>query len=139
MTASFVDRQAITDVLLAYCTSIDSFDFDGLAVLLTDDVVVSYHGHEPLVGVTDVVSFVAGYCQGMAWQQHVPTVMSVQVDGDTAHTLSYFTAHSVRGADPSRLTVTMGEYVDTLARTADGWRLARRTLNTGWRETRTRS
>ena len=138
MTTSNLDRQHITDVLLTYCVSIDSFDFAALAGLLTPDVVVTYHGHEPMVGADEVVGFVARYCGDFVWQQHVPTLMAVHIDGDTARTTSYVTVHSVRRDDPDRVTLTVGEYHDTLVRTDDGWRIADRSLHTGWRETRSR-
>ncbi len=133
------DRTAIADVLLQYGWAIDDFDWAMLAGLFTDDAVAQYSAYEPLTGGQAVSGFLRDRCVGIVWHQHQVTPMRVEIDGETATTLSYFTAHAIREREPDVVVINVGEYRDRLRRTPDGWRIYERRQQTRWKERRDRS
>jgi ketosteroid isomerase-like protein len=60
---------------------------------------------------------------------HVITTTTVDVDDDTATALSSFLFYGTTSDAP--VLRSMGRYHDTLLRTGDGWKLARRTISFG--------
>jgi 3-phenylpropionate/cinnamic acid dioxygenase small subunit len=60
---------------------------------------------------------------------HVLTTIAVEVDGDRAIARSYFQYLTSTSTEPTVLNV--GRYSDELRRTAQGWRLSRRTVTFG--------
>jgi uncharacterized protein (TIGR02246 family) len=137
---SDTDRLAIEAVLKTYGWAIDERDFDMLASLFTDDASVIYGGYPERVGGTDTANWLESHTQGVAWCQHLVTVMDVRFDSDDrASTLSYFVAHAVGADDSDTVRMHVGEYRDRLLRTPDGWRICERRQHTGWKETRTRT
>ena len=87
------DRTAIIDTLQRYGWTIDEFDWAAVGAVFTDDADVRYGAYPPLVGGEATAAFLAGRCEGIAWHQHQVQPMRIDIDGDTATTLSYFTAH----------------------------------------------
>jgi ketosteroid isomerase-like protein len=141
MSAPFApeDRLGIEDTLRRYATSIDAFDFAGVGAVFTDDAVVEYGGYPVMSGGGETAAFLQNHTKNTAWHQHMVTVADVQIDGDTARTITYFIAHAVPKADSESVRLSVGEYRDQLQRTADGWRISVRNQHTGWKEVRTRA
>jgi ketosteroid isomerase-like protein len=136
---SFVeDRIAIADTLQRYATCIDALDFAGLGNVFTDDAVVEYGGYPTMTGI-ETAAWLQEHTKHTAWHQHMVTVADVQLDGDSAHTITYFIAHAVPKTDTETVRLSVGEYRDTVCRTAAGWRICERRQNTRWKETRTRN
>lgn len=133
------DRTAITETLQRYGWTIDQFDWAAVGAVFTDDADVRYGAYPPLVGGEATAAFLAGRCEGIAWHQHLVQPMQIDIDGDTATTLSYFTAHAVLEGSPDAVVMNVGEYRDRLRRTADGWRICERRQQTGWKERRDRA
>jgi len=60
---------------------------------------------------------------------HVITTMRVEIDGDVATAHSYWQYYADTATDPVLRGV--GQYHDTIRRTPEGWKVARRTVVTG--------
>lgn len=123
-----VDREAIRDLLAAYCERVDEYDIDGMAQLFTEDCETDYGpGRGGSVnGRQQVRDRIA---RGQAtWRRthHQLGQSRIAVDGDTAHATTYNTAwHERHDGTVERVRL---RYVDDLRRTGEGWRIARREI-----------
>jgi uncharacterized protein (TIGR02246 family) len=128
------DRAEIDDLLARYCFAIDLRDWEGLRGVFAPDVVITYSGPRVSTGIEEVVAFFRATASAAAATQHLLHTSRVWATGpDTARGLTHVTAHHVsHGAAapaPEAATYTVtGTYDDRFARTAGGWRIARRTL-----------
>jgi ketosteroid isomerase-like protein len=132
------DRWGITDTLHQYARQIDLFNFDGVRDVFTDDAVIEYGGYPVFRGGAEATAFLQKHTASTAWHQHQVSVVEMNLDGDTASTVTYFIAHAVPKADADELRINVGEYRDRLRRTIDGWKIIERHQQTGWKETRRR-
>lgn len=127
---AFADRQAIVDLLHAYCRGVDSIDRAVLDTCFADDCVVDYG---PGMGGPrrgrDVI--VAGLMAGLpnfAATHHQVSNMEIDVDGaDTARGITYVTAWH-RFSDGRPDATLWGQYHDRFVRTSAGWRIVERHL-----------
>jgi hypothetical protein len=131
-----LDRQAITDVLHKYSSSIDSFDYDGVRSTFADDVWAHYGFHDPAIGGDTVTAWIKEATASVVWQHHLLSVYSVEIDGDSAKTLSYLTSFQVFKENPKTAVILVARYHDELRREATGWKLSRRIMEVLWGETR---
>lgn len=125
---ALADRRAVEDVLATYCVCLDEYDIDGVAATFTEDCVTDYGPGKggTVQGRTALRDRIARSQAAFARTHHQLGQILVTVDGDGAEALSYVTAWHERH-DGSRDTLRL-RYVDRLARTADGWRIARREI-----------
>jgi hypothetical protein len=130
-----VDRLRIGDTLCRYASSIDGKDFVTLRAAFTDDATARYGGRDWMTGADEIVAWIAGYAEQQAWQHHHVTVYHVDLDGDTARSLTYHTCHQAPRDDPQRATVMVGQYRDELRREGDVWRISRREMTVSGRWT----
>ncbi len=129
-------RQEITDVLHKYSSSIDSFDYDGVRNAFADDVWAQYGFHDPATGGDAVTAWIKEATASVVWQHHLLSVYSVEIDGDSAKTLSYLTSYQVFKETPKAAVVLVARYHDQLRREPGGWKLTRRIMEVLWGETR---
>ena len=117
-----VDGFAILDVLARYAHVIDNAGWDELGAVFTADVVFggtrsAVHGW---TGIADMISAVRPY-----YPHHTTDVLlGARTDGTVRAWSKYFV---VRDDD----TAGSGDYLDTLVRTGEGWRIADRRVNRG--------
>ena len=121
------DRLDIADVLYEYARCIEERDFAGAAAKFTKDCVADYgqRGTDQLHGPAAVEAWIGGALQHVTATSHHISNVTVRLEGtDRAQVVSYLMAwHQV----PAPVTPTVyGRYVDTFARTPDGWRIAAR-------------
>ncbi len=122
-----LDKQAITEVLYAYCAHLDRMDLDALAALFTDDCVVEY-GPEPRLQSHGAAGLRRDLARMWRWARtshHLSNVM-VTLEDDRVHAgaTSYVLAWHER---PDGSTATMmGQYRDRLVREGGRWRISRR-------------
>lgn len=132
-----VDRQAIEDELYRYASAIDRKDYDTLRTVLADDAVGIYGERAPVEGADAMVSWISQHSADKAWQHHLLNVYHVDIDGDAAQAVTYHTSHQTTEDRPDKVVVIIARYHDTLRREADGrWRITRKVMEVGWRETR---
>ena len=111
-----------------YAATIDARDWEGLAAVLADDVVVEYHnGRSVVTGATEVVTYVRQNTQHLAWQHHLVSPYAVTVDGDSARGRTYLLSHQSFLEDAGHI-VTMAAYYDiSYTRTGGRWQIAQMT------------
>ncbi len=124
------DRQAIVDLLHAYCRGVDSIDDDTLSSIFTRDCVVDYGpgmGGPRIGSETVVAGLLVGLPQFAATHHQISNVEIELRSADQAFGITYVTAwHRFDDSRPD--AVLMGQYHDRFERTAEGWRIAERSL-----------
>jgi uncharacterized protein (TIGR02246 family) len=137
-----VDELEIRNLLARLAHLADTGDTEAYVALLTDDVVWAMpenpniglaaserHGRDEIAhGQRERIA--AGHQGPDSNTMHVISTISVELDGDgTAVVHSYFQYWAETTTAP--VIRNMGRYRDELRRTADGWRLARRSISFG--------
>lgn len=125
------DRLAIEDVLVAYCTAVDSLhDLDALCAVFTPDAAFDLsgiglprkHGH---AGIRE---FFTAVFADMSHHAHYLTNFAMTAfTGDTASARAYIIGMG-RSKDGNEVTVN-GRYYFDLVRTAAGWKASRYTMD----------
>jgi ketosteroid isomerase-like protein len=126
-----IDRQAITDVIHAYCRGVDTLDTASVAALFTEDCVVDYG---PGLGAPTQGSVAIGerLARGLprfaATSHHVSNIeITFSVDGVSATGITYLYAwHSYPDARPH--AELWARYHDVFLRRGDRWLIAERVL-----------
>ena len=123
-----IERQAITDVLIEYCTALDRMDLSRLASLFTVDCVVEYGPEEWLWsrGRDALEQSLARMWRWSRTSHHLSNVRIDFRDDDEAFVRSYVHAWHERG-DGSSATI-LGQYHDRFLRADEGWRIAERRM-----------
>lgn len=120
------DRQAIADVLCAYCRALDEMDLPGLSRLFTADCRVEF-GPDERLNSHGSAALEASLARLWRWRRtshHLSNITVTFSGPDVAHANSYVIAWHER---PDRSTATLwGQYRDELRRTPEGWRIAHR-------------
>ena len=135
------DDAEIRNLVASLAHEADSGDVATYVSLFADDAVWEMPGN-PLVGLApdrrtgraDIGAGVedrrrAGVQGPGSHTLHVITTMRVEIDGDVATAHSYWQYYADTAADPVLRGV--GQYHDTIRRTPEGWKVARRTVVTG--------
>ena len=128
------DREEIQDLLIRYAMALDSRDWGLLATCFTEDGVTDYGdlGGENN-GPAAIVELCRSALEPLDASQHIITNMVIATDGDSGSATCYFQAqHVLRGTEGGDNFLVGGTYRDRLVRTADGWRIAHRTLTPTW-------
>jgi hypothetical protein len=128
-----IDKQAIKDLQVAYSLTIDSGRYEDLDEVFTPDVVADYgHAgrHQGIASIQDACRVALDSLDGV---QHLNGNHWAEIDDDRASAGCYFTVHQFRKDTPGGDHYRMGgRYDDELVRTADGWRITRRSLVVLW-------
>jgi 3-phenylpropionate/cinnamic acid dioxygenase small subunit len=124
------DKAQIIEVLIRYASGIDFKDWALFRTCWADEVDIDYGD---LGRHTDPDAFTALMQQihgGMGQTYHRISNAVIAVDGDRATARSY--VHAVLQAvpgDSASWIDAVGHYDDELIRTAEGWRIGKRTTN----------
>ncbi len=121
--AEILDRKDISDCLLRYCRGVDRFDRELLLSAYHPDAIDD-HGRV----VLEPEEF-ADWVFDMHRSNHVAHHHAIfnttyEIDGDVAHTETYYTAFCENILKPNMVTV--GRYVDRFERRAGRWAIAAR-------------
>ena len=122
------DEVAVRDVVLGYARAVDRQDLDAVARCFTADC--AYEGSLASGTIAGALAALRAAFERYTRTMHFMGTQDVTVDGDTAHAVTYCVAFHVR-TNGRHATVAV-RYRDTLARTPDGWRIARRAVSTDW-------
>ena len=123
-----VERQAITDILIEYCTALDRMDLGRLASLFTEDCVAEY-GPEEWLRSRGRKALEQSLARMWRWSRTSHHLSNVQIDfrdDDEAFVRSYVHAWH-EGSDGSSATI-LGQYHDRFVRGDEGWRIAERRM-----------
>lgn len=128
------DVQAIIDVTIAYTWALDTKQFHELDDVFTPDATGMLH-HVECVGREAIVARISGALSRLDASQHLIGNHQVRVDGDTATCRCQLQSQHVRrGTEGGDNFIIGGYYLDTFARTPDGWRITHRVMEETWRE-----
>lgn len=125
-----IDRQAIHDVIVRYCRGVDRMD---RAMILSAYHPDAIDDHGLFVGGPEAFAdhFMAFHSTLQSATQHIVTNHFCELDGDTAHTETYwlFAAMNRQGTP---LSLGGGRYVDRMERRAGRWAIAQRKCLYDW-------
>jgi hypothetical protein len=124
-----LDRQAIVDCVLRYARCVDRDDEELVRSAYHPDVVEDHGGY--VGGLEQLIPFLAAAHRPFPGYQRYVTNFTVEIDGDEAHTESYWLC-VLRRDDAGQLLVNGGRYVDRLERRNGEWRIANRVVVIEW-------
>ena len=127
-----IDEHAVQAVLHRYATALDTRDWEKLRTCFAPDVVASYESIGELHGYEAVERLCRRVLEPLAATQHVVSNVEVSVDGDGATARCNLQSTHVRATPDGDNFVVAGVYTDELVRTAEGWRIVRRSLRRVW-------
>jgi ketosteroid isomerase-like protein len=121
------DRQAITDLIHAYCFHFDNNEPDDVAALFTDDASVDYGPEAPTIVGSDAIA--ATIAVGLertfaATSHHVSNIQIVFEGPDHARSVTYLYAWHRYLDDAAPDGELWGRYRHRFVRTHAGWRIA---------------
>lgn len=124
------DRLQIQDVLIRYCTAVDTLDYTLLDTCFTADAVLDYSAMDGPTGSYPEVRrwLEKSLCLLYSFQHSISNTVYC-FDSERATTRTMFrNPNTIRYPDGSLQLFTVGGYYDDeLTRTADGWKISRRT------------
>jgi hypothetical protein len=125
-----VDRQKIYECLMRFSRGIDRFDRDMMVSAFHPD---AQDDHGAFVGAPNgLYDFAAGlHGIGQYNTQHHITNHSCELDGDTAHTESYY-LFTGRNRDDKTVWVATGRYIDRFEKRKGEWKIAFRYCVVEW-------
>jgi len=124
------DRQCIRDKLVAYCRAVDRMDRDLLLTVYHPDAI---DDHGLFVGgPEEFADWAFGLHQAQQHShQHVIANHSCELDGDVAHTETYW-LFAAMNRYPEALTIGGGRYIDRFEKRNGEWRIAARKCVPEW-------
>jgi 3-phenylpropionate/cinnamic acid dioxygenase small subunit len=132
--ADMLDRVAVFDLTVDYCTALDTKDWDALRSVFVPEATARL-GRTDHEGVDDIIGRCRSALSSLDASQHMITNHRIRVAGDRATSSCYVQAQHVRAdASDGPNYLVGGRYDDELRRTADGWRIVRRVLTVLWTE-----
>ena len=130
MVRELYDRQKIRDVLSNYSRGVDRMDKELLLSFYHPDAI---DDHGFFVGDRDAFwNMVNHYhCNAQTVTQHVITNHTCELDGNVAHTETYWLFAAMDALDHS-LSIGGGRYIDRLEKREGVWRIAARKCLAEW-------
>jgi len=125
-----LDREQIVACLHRYTRGVDRHDWELLRSAYHEDAV---DDHGNFVGTRDeFVTWVEQFHSQHVRHQHSITNITIDLDGDVAHTESYYFVTMQFPDDSVPLNVNGGRYVDRFERRDGEWRIAARLMLNEW-------
>lgn len=131
MIAPIEDRLAIEDLLVSYCTAVDSLhDIDAICAVFTEDALFDLSGigmpsKQGHAGIREF--FVAVFAEMTHHAHYLTNFALTSFEGDRASARAYIIGMG-RLKDGGSVTVN-GRYYFDVVRTAAGWRAKRYTMD----------
>ena len=124
MSTTVSDEIAIRNLISSYAHAADDGDGDALAELFTGDGVLGSLGLE-IEGHDKLAALIKGIYD--ANLKHLQLNSVINVDGDSAHTVSDLMVQAVV-PDAGWQTIAQGRYHDDMVRTVGGWKFVKREI-----------
>ncbi len=119
-----LDREEITAVIKYYALTMDSRDWDFQRELFTQRYEHYKNGQFLSISVDDRIAGREEAAVKWASTQHMASVYSINIDGDTAFVKSTLHArHFPEGGKRSQERVMIGQYRYVLKKTCKGWKI----------------
>lgn len=124
MTTPTEDREAIRHLMAVYNINGDRGRVAALGEAFAEDGVIEFSGETTQGRAAIVARLSQGATRNPALElsRHHLTSSLIELEGDTATARSYFQVLTNQGLDHH------GHYADRLVRTAEGWRIAHRSV-----------
>jgi len=125
-----LDRQQIHDCIIRYCSGVDRFDREMLLSVYHED---ASDDHGAFVGTaTQFVDWALAYhTKYQHTQKHYVLNHRCDLDGDTAHTETYWLFSGVNKLGPP-ISLSGGRYLDRFEKRAGRWAIAARKCIIEW-------
>ncbi len=123
------DRIALEDLVIRYANAIDRGDFDGLDDVFLADAYIDYRAMGGIDGpYPKVKAWLPQALGAFPGYMHLVGNFDFRIDGDTASgRVACFNPMVVPNPEGGSDTMFLGLwYIDEYRRTADGWRISRR-------------
>ncbi|HUH36936.1 MAG TPA: nuclear transport factor 2 family protein [Spongiibacteraceae bacterium] len=123
------DRFAINDLLIDYCTAVDSKNFDAFDTVFTEDAFIDYTAMGgPKGSRAEIKAYLTKVMPTFPGFQHMIGNSRVWLEGDTARARTICHNPMVINLPEGGTQVAFYGlwYVDKLVRTAQGWRIKER-------------
>ncbi len=132
-----IDHLEIQDLLISYCTAIDTKRFDELDSVFVPDAFIDYTSAGGVKGpLPEVKKWLSEVLNMFPMTQHIVSNFEISVDGDEATSRCAFYnpmgLPSTEGAEALQLMFFGGYYNDKLIRTSNGWRISQRIEESTW-------
>ena len=130
MVREIYDRQKIRDVVINYCRGVDRMDRELLMSCYHPDAI---DDHGFFVGGPEAFWEWVSHYHGNAQigHQHIVTNHSCDLNGDVAHTETYWMFAATDAKDYS-LSIGGGRYIDRMEKRNGEWRIAARKCVSEW-------
>ena len=130
MALDIQDKFAIEELLRRCCYNADYNPPESMREIFTPDAVFEVPAMDiSCQGIDNMIAFFTQSRAGFPSARHVINNVVVEGDGDTAKSSAYLQV--LRTDEGAIGVVSVARYLDTLKRTAAGWRLAHRTVVIG--------
>jgi hypothetical protein len=129
--AAHRDKVEIEELLIRYCSCIDTKDFPRLSSVFTPDASIDYTKSGGIAGpLPDVQAWLTKALAPFTVVQHMVTNIAIELDGDRATSVCSFYnpmgTPSEEAIGGTGLFFCGGFYRDELVRTDAGWRISKR-------------
>ncbi|MGC3994668.1 MAG: nuclear transport factor 2 family protein [Propionicimonas sp.] len=128
------DRQAIIDVVVRYCVTVDARDWDGFATCFAPTV----RRDDGELTRDEFVAVVAGALPGFRRTQHVSSNHVVTVDPEDPDRATcdsdMYAQHELAASSAGTWYLLRARYHNGMVRTPDGWRIASILTTNRWEE-----
>lgn len=127
--AEHITRLQISDLLHRYATAVDTKDWAKFRSCFTEDAETDYGVIGRWSDADAITGFMADVHVGMGDSLHMLHNIAIALETpERASAVSYVHAVQVPAGEPDEWIDAVGQYVDEIVRTGDGWRIARRSF-----------
>jgi ketosteroid isomerase-like protein len=135
MSDDVKDRLDIVELALKWSAAASRMDARGLGQIFTEHGVLAGvaklapgWGQDDLIGPKAIEGFFSEIFTGLSFVHHTSQVVELEVRGDVANCRTMIVEYA--RLKTGNLLVVIGDYLDQMARTPQGWRFTRRELVT---------
>ncbi|NKF21026.1 nuclear transport factor 2 family protein [Solimonas marina] len=127
-----LDKQAIHELVMAYCNAADRHDFDKMRTLYHDDAI-DEHGQFAKGPAKEFLDRLPQIQTPMAVLHHNVTTVNLKLDGDLAEGEIYLIAmHQVKSGTQHYDVLIGGRYFDKYEKRDGVWKFSHRAIVADW-------